>query len=82
MHFLNHIIAALLFAATDCHRLALEKVALKQQLIVLKRGKKLATLEDSDRVFRTLLSRMIKVWAEHCCPRGPIHDFVATTRRV
>ena len=65
MHLLNHLITALVLAATDRHKLALENVALKQQLIVLKRGKKRATLEDSDRVFWILLSRMIKDWAEH-----------------
>ena len=65
MHLLTHIIAALVVAATDRHKLALDNVALKQQLIVLKRGKKRATLEDSDRIFWILLSRMINDWAEH-----------------
>ncbi|MFT7619592.1 MAG: hypothetical protein ACI97A_003248 [Planctomycetota bacterium] len=40
MHLLNQLITALLVAATDRHKLALENVALKQQLIVLKHVKK------------------------------------------
>ncbi|MFT7619060.1 MAG: hypothetical protein ACI97A_002708 [Planctomycetota bacterium] len=51
MHLLNHLIAALFLAATDRNRLVLENLALRQQLIVLKREKKRATLEDSGRVF-------------------------------
>jgi putative transposase len=60
MQLLNHLIAA-----TDSHHLALENLALRQQLIVLNRGKKRATLEDSDQDSWILLSRMINDLAQH-----------------
>ena len=47
----------------SCHDLGLEIVALRQQLVVLKRRTKQAHLRRSDRLFWVLLSRAWPRWA-------------------
>ena len=58
----------------DRKRLALENVALRHQLTVLKRSVKRPRIEDSDRVFWILMMRMLKEWkdAVHFV-KGDIH---------
>ena len=46
----------------DRSRQALENVALRQQIIVLKRSVKRAKIEDSDRVFWILMRRVLDTW--------------------
>ena len=48
----------------DRKRLALENVALRHQLTVLKRSVKRPRIEDSDRVFWILMMRMLKEWKD------------------
>ena len=43
----------------DRSRLAIENVALRQQITVLKRSVKRAKIEDSDRIFWMLMRRML-----------------------
>ncbi len=48
----------------DRSRLALENVALRQQITVLKRSVKRAKIEDSDRVFWILMRRLLEGWRD------------------
>ena len=48
----------------DRKRLALENVALRHQLVVLKRSVNRPRIQDSDRIFWILLLRMLKDWKE------------------
>ena len=48
------------FALKDRAQLALENAALRHQLAVLKRSVKRAKIDDSDRIFWTLLRRSLK----------------------
>ena len=50
--------------APDRSRLALENVALRQQLKVLKRSVKRAKIHDSDRVFWILMRRLLESWRD------------------
>ena len=46
----------------DRSRLALENVALRQQLTILSRSVKRAKIDDSDRVFWILMRRLVGNW--------------------
>ena len=48
----------------DRSRLALENVALRQQVAVLKRSVKRAKIHDSDRVFWILMRRFLDSWRD------------------
>ena len=48
----------------DRSRLALENVALRQQLAVLRRSVKRAKIEDSDRIFWILVRRLLDTWRD------------------
>lgn len=65
MRLVLHLLALIRALASDRSRLALENVVLRQQLNVLGRGVKRAKVEDSDRVFWVLMSRLLKDWKEH-----------------
>lgn len=62
--------------ASDRARLALENAALRQQINVLQRNAKRPRIDDSDRLFWVLLSRLFDEWREHLvlvkltCPRS------------
>lgn len=51
MRWITHLLALINALLADRSRLALENLALRQQIVVLKRSVKRAKLEDSDRVF-------------------------------
>ena len=65
MQLVTHLVNLVIALAAERQRLVLDNVALKQQLIVLKRSPTRAKLDDSDRVFWVLLSRLFKDWAKH-----------------
>ena len=48
----------------DRQRLALENVALRHQLAVLKRSVKRAKIHDSDRMFWILMKKMLADWRD------------------
>ena len=48
----------------DRQQLALENVALRHQLAVLKRSVSRAKIHDSDRMFWILMKRMLKEWRD------------------
>ena len=62
MDLIVHLLAMVRALATDRARLARENVALRQQLLVLKRTVKRARLNDSDRAFWLLMRRMLRDW--------------------
>ena len=65
MQLVSHLVNVLAAVTADRQRLVLENLALRQQLIVLKRTAKRAKIDDSDRVFWILLRRLFRDWAEH-----------------
>lgn len=62
--FIVHMVNLLRAIAADRARLAIENVALRQQLLVLKRTAKRPRINDSDRTFWILMRRMLKDWQE------------------
>ena len=64
MSWLAHLLALINALVADRSRLALENVALRQQIVVLKRSVKRAKLEDSDRVFWILIRRLLDNWRD------------------
>ena len=64
MAVIAHLLALIRALAIDRTRLALENVALRQQLVVLKRSVKRAKLVDSDRVFWVLMRRLLRDWKD------------------
>ena len=65
MQLVRQLVNLIVALAADRQRLAFENVALRQQLVVLKRSVKRAKLEDSDRVFWILIRRLFRDWADH-----------------
>jgi transposase InsO family protein len=65
MDLVLHLLALIRALASDRSRLALENVVLRQQLNVLQRSVKRAKVEDSDRIFWVLMSRLFEKWKEH-----------------
>ena len=61
VHYLLNIIIAM---CADRQALALENAALRQQIIVMQRSIKRAKIDDGDRMFWILLSRLWKDWAK------------------
>ncbi len=61
---LRHIVLLLRLLFEDRQRLALENVALRHQLAVLKRSVKRAKIHDSDRMFWILMKRMLAEWRD------------------
>ena len=64
MRWITRLFALINALAADRSRLALENVALRQQVAVLQRSVKRAKIHDSDRVFWILIRRMLKNWRE------------------
>jgi transposase InsO family protein len=64
MPWLTHFLALLNALVADRSRLAVENVALRQQITVLKRSVKRAKIDDSDRVFWILMRRMLDSWRD------------------
>ncbi len=67
MSGLRHFALLVRLLIEDRQRLALENVALRHQLAVLKRSVKRAKIHDSDRMFWILMKRMLVDW------RGVVH---------
>ncbi len=59
---LRHVVLLLRLLIEDRQRLALENVALRHQLAVLKRSVKRPKIQDSDRMFWILMKRMLNEW--------------------
>ena len=64
MLWLSHLLALIRDLAADRSRLILENVALRQQIVVLKRSVKRAKIEDSDRIFWILVRRLLDTWRD------------------
>lgn len=64
MLWITHLLGLINGLLADRSRLALENVALRQQIVVLKRGVKRARIEDSDRVFWILMRKLLDSWRE------------------
>ncbi len=64
MSGLRHLIVLVRLLIEDRQQLALENVALRHQLAVLKRSVKRAKIHDSDRMFWILMKRMLKEWRD------------------
>ena len=64
MRWIAHLLALINALAADRSRLALENIALRQQIAVLKRSVKRAKIHDSDRVFWILMRRLLKSWRD------------------
>ncbi len=65
MPFLRAVLSFLLALFRDRSQLALENVALRQQLVVLKRRVRRPRLHRGDRVFWVLLKRLWTDWRDH-----------------
>jgi len=61
---LTQLLVFLRALVTHRNRIAVENLALRQQLAVLKRGVKRPNIDDADRVFWILLRRLWKEWSE------------------
>ena len=64
MSGLRQLIVLARLLIEDRQRLALENVALRHQLVVLKRSVKQARIHDSDRVFWILMKKMLADWRD------------------
>ena len=64
MAWLRQLLLLVRVLVEDRQRLALENVALRHQLAVLKRSVKRAKIQDSDRMFWILMTKMLKDWKE------------------
>jgi len=64
MSGLRHVALLVRLLIEDRQRLALENVALRHQLAVLKRSVKRARIQDSDRMFWILMKRMLADWRD------------------
>ena len=62
MQYLQHLLNVIMALATRQSQLVTENMALKQQIIVLKRTTKRASITDSDRMFWVLMRRLHKGW--------------------
>ncbi len=62
MRWITHLLALINALLADRSRLALENIALRQQLTVLRRSVKRAKIDDSDRVFWILMRRILDSW--------------------
>ncbi len=64
MPWITHFLALIDALVADRSRLALENIALRQQITVLKRSVKRAKIEDSDRIFWILTRRLLDTWRD------------------
>jgi hypothetical protein len=64
MHWITLLLALINELLADRSRLALENIALRQQVAVLKRSVKCAKIDDSDRIFWILMRRLLDSWRE------------------
>ena len=66
-------------AVKDRTQLALENIALRHQLAVLKRSVARPRMQDSDRIFRILMRRPFREWKSCACTslRPVRHDRVS-----
>ena len=64
MKTVHRLLALIQLLAASRAKLVMENVALRQQIIVLKRTTKKARIEDSDRVFWVLLGKLFKDWKD------------------
>ncbi len=55
MRYIHHLLNIIMAMATRQSQLIAENIALKQQIIVLKRTTKRARIKDSDRLFWVLM---------------------------
>jgi hypothetical protein len=65
MRLLLDLVNLLRALAADRALLALENVALRQQLNVLQRNAKRPRIDDRDRLFWVLMHRLFDEWKEH-----------------
>ena len=65
MHLVLHLLRLLRAVAADRTRLALENLALRQQLDVYQRTSKRPNLNDGDRLFWTMACEFLENWKEH-----------------
>ncbi len=71
MSWLTQLLALINSLIADRTRLALENAAHRQQIIGQKRSVKRTKIEDSDRIFRGLLRRMLASWRDALIPVEP-----------
>ncbi len=64
MSGLRHLALLVRLLIEDRQRLALENIALRHQLAVLKRSVKRAKIHDSDRMFWILMKKMLADWRD------------------
>ena len=64
MSGLSHLVVLLRLLIEDRQQLALENVALRHQLAVLKRSVTRPKIQDSDRMFWILMKRMLADWRD------------------
>ena len=64
MGWITLLLALVNTLLADRSRLALENVALRQQLAVLRRSVKRAKIADSDRIFWILMRRLLESWRD------------------
>jgi len=65
MHLALHLLRLVRALAADRTRLALENMALRQQLAVLQRSVERPKLNDGDRAFWTMACEFLENWKEH-----------------
>ena len=64
MGWIIQLLALINALLADRSRLALENVALRQQIAVLRRSVKRAKIDDSDRIFWILMRRLLDSWRD------------------
>ena len=62
MPWITHLLVFINALVADRSQLALENVALRQQIVVLKRSVNRAKINDSDRIFWILMRRLLDSW--------------------
>ena len=65
MHLALHLLRFVRALTRDRTRLALENLALRQQMAVLQRTVEHPTLKDSDRLFWTMACEFLENWKDH-----------------
>ncbi|MHC4512969.1 MAG: integrase core domain-containing protein [Planctomycetota bacterium] len=64
MPWITHLLVLTNALVADRSRLALENIALRQQIVVLKRSVGRAKIDDSDRIFWILMRRLLDSWRD------------------
>ena len=65
MQFVLHLLRLVRALTRDRTRLALENLALRQQLSIYQRTTDRPTLKDSDRLFWTMACEFVENWKDH-----------------